>query len=948
MPNMSALGRLQSRLRALEERGRAQREGDGEPASLSQAATEAGAARGIRLGRQRVSEWLGRGPRSSVPRDADTLLALVEVWTGWAKEEFDQESRLAWLRLWEDTQDALAADPGRTRLGRTVAKLSNPLDYEVLPAISAPGRESDGRTEHPSAPAYLLRPADDTLRAALDDPQRSVIVCVVGAPASGKTRACWEAVREQLPTWHLWHPVAPSPALCLLDGIRSGNLTRRTVLWLNEAADYLTGPTAEETATALREALRSPVLQPLVVLCTFRPETFKALTSDPAVLPGSEADGSHPSHVRQVTRLLSMAQTVAMPDCFMEEHVQRLRQHVPEDQRVAEAVHLAPEGRITQYLAGCLALLDRYKTASAPEKAVLESAMDLRRLGLVPSLPGPLLEATASALLSPEDHAMLPADWFHRAVTELRKPRRGLPGPLTCSAPQPYEDSEADRYRLADPLARHGATERVFRVPPDAWWQAAARTAQMPTALFLGDAAQVRGRFCHAAPLYRRAADSGTALGLLGPTSLAEARKEWQEAETHSAAFRAAGGIAAVEQEIRAYEENGEMEIAQALDDRTEGIFGLSDSLASGMVARFVQGFQTMDTDAAAAKAIFREHYEESGDPAALAELASLYMNEDDLATAKELLLKAAREGVPCFADLADLFEVLGDEQLTLRYRNAAAADGDLVAIWDLAELYHTAGTPDWAEECLLEAARLGAWWCWELAAEWRVEAGEPDEAEHLLVRAIEEEGHLRGHIDLGRIHEGRGRFDAALDRYRTAWHLGLGEGLALAVRLLEENGRRQDANSLVEQARAANDLNGLDALMRHYLTAGRLEEAESLCLVLERYEPEAASVRADIAERRGDISTAVELYSQAAKAGDAGAVERLAMLYDKLDEPEQLEAACRRLLDAGGTDALAELVLCLGDQGRRREADALRRWGVDAQGRPAKPWDDTWSLLRA
>ncbi|WP_406363827.1 hypothetical protein OID55_42155 (plasmid) [Streptomyces sp. NBC_00715] len=945
MPNTPALGRLQSQLRELQTRASARKAAAGRQHSLRAAADEVGKARGVPLASQRVSEWLGRGPRSSAPRDADLFLALVEVWTVWAGEVFDRESRLAWLRLLEDAQDRPTTDAGGKRLGRAVAKLSNALDYEVLPAISSLARDPEHaeRTVLPPTPAYILRAVDGVLRAALSNPQRSKIVCVVGAPASGKTRACWEAVHQELSAWHLWHPLVPSPARGLLDGLRSERLTRATVLWLNEAVDYLTGPKAEEVAAALREALRAPALQPLIVLCTLRPDTYKALTSASSANPGQDADARPPSHVPQVAQLLSTAQMVFMPDSFPEEQIQQLRLLAPEDQRVAEAVFLAPEGRLTQYLTGTQALLDRYITASAPERAVLESAMDLCRLGMVPALPALLLRETADTLLRQEDRLILDGDWFERAVTELLLPRRGLPGPLHRSLPARFEQgSDLDCYALAESLQRHGETSRVFHVPPAAWWEAAARTAEMPRSLLLGDAAQVRGRFCHASQLYGRAADSGTALALLGPASLAEARKEWQDAQQHAAAFRAAGGAEALEREILAYEEDGQIFIAQVLQDRTEGFFGDSDALSNGIAAHLVQGFHLEATDGPAAKGFYRRQYEQTREPMALYQLALLHQADDDLATAKELLLKAAQEGVPCYSDLADLFETVGDEQMAVRYRNAAAADGDLIAIEDLADLYHRAGSPDWAEECLLEAARLGAWWLWLLAAEWRMEAGEPDEAERLLERAVEEDSHLLGYMDLGDIRERRGRFDSALTSYRTAQQLGLEGGLARQVSLLEKIGRSQEATRIVDEARTQNDLKGLDGVMRHYLQNDRLDEAETLCLTLERYTPEAAVVRADIAWRRGDSKTALVLLTQSAKAGDVGAVERLMWYYGELDEWVQFEAACRQLLDAGAGDALRELEDLLRDRGRGREAEATRRWGLDAQGRVAAPWGDT------
>ncbi|WP_439677904.1 hypothetical protein [Embleya sp. MST-111070] len=154
----------------------------------------------------------------------------------------------------------------RMRPGRPLAEEADPFALEVHHAI-------DSRTAGlPVLPAYVPRehdhlPAEAVTRAAAG---ADGIAVLVGGSSTGKARACWEALhllREREEGRRLWHPVDPSPPGAA--SAELGYLAPYTVLWLNEAQEYLTpAPHGEELAASLRTALRDPRRAPVLVPAT--------------------------------------------------------------------------------------------------------------------------------------------------------------------------------------------------------------------------------------------------------------------------------------------------------------------------------------------------------------------------------------------------------------------------------------------------------------------------------------------------------------------------------------------------------------------------------------------------------------------------------------------------------------------------------------------------------
>ncbi|WP_328743781.1 hypothetical protein OHT57_00385 [Streptomyces sp. NBC_00285] len=91
--------------------------------------------------------------------------------------------------------------------------------------------------------------------------EASLLVVVRGESCTGKTRTAVEALTAAVPDD--FQLLFPTDADSLLAALAADVLSPRSVLWLNEAQDYLDGPVGEAAAAALlRRTLQGQVLQP--------------------------------------------------------------------------------------------------------------------------------------------------------------------------------------------------------------------------------------------------------------------------------------------------------------------------------------------------------------------------------------------------------------------------------------------------------------------------------------------------------------------------------------------------------------------------------------------------------------------------------------------------------------------------------------------------------------
>ncbi|MYS91746.1 MULTISPECIES: tetratricopeptide repeat protein [Streptomyces] len=410
--------------------------------------------------------------------------------------------------------EPLPGPEGRTAPGRPIGELADPFSLEVHRAIEVPpaaGPWDNGRGETlPLLPAYVERVHDTRLREVVQQAADGVsgMVVLVGGSSCGKTRACWEAVQELPAGWRLWHPIAPDRPQALLADLAA--VAPRTVVWLNEMQHYLLTPTdsvGERVAAGLRDLLAEPDRAPVLVLGTMWPEYWATLTGTPQ--PGV-AD-AHPQ-----ARVLLSGAVVPVPDTFNGPALKALRLAAGGDPRLARAAAEAEQGHITQYLAGAPSLLDRYRAAPSAARALIETAMDARRLGHARALPHALLEAAAPGYLTDGQWDTLGEDWLEQALAYTAAPCHGARGPLTRMRPRPGDPYPAQpHYVLADYLEQEGRTNRRTAGVPPQLWNALVDHAAVGSHVDIARSAGLRGLKRLAVRAYSVAAAHGDTFALL-------------------------------------------------------------------------------------------------------------------------------------------------------------------------------------------------------------------------------------------------------------------------------------------------------------------------------------------------------------------------------------------------------------------------------------------------
>lgn len=396
--------------------------------------------------------------------------------------------------------------PGSTGVAwpawRPLAEVTDPFSLEVHRPVQAANRSA----ELPILPVYVPREHDLRLREVVRAAAAgaSGIAVLVGGSSTGKTRACWEALgllRDRPEGWRLWHPLDPSRPEAALRDLSS--VEPRTVIWLNEAQLYLGGAAGglgERVAAGLRELLRDPGRAPLLVLATLWPQHWRTLTTR------TEPD------VHAQSRELLSGYIVDVPDRFTKAELSRLRGVAGTDSRLAAAVKAA-DRKVIQYLAGVPVLLQHYRHAPLPARALIDAAIDARRLGCGVDLPLALLAdavSNAGGYLSTQEWNKLGDNWLDEALAYAARECNGVPGPLTRNRPRPavnHPESVAPRYRLMDYLQQAGTQERRDVIPPSAFWAAVGRHADTADLSALAAAAHDRGLLRASAQLAKHATD---------------------------------------------------------------------------------------------------------------------------------------------------------------------------------------------------------------------------------------------------------------------------------------------------------------------------------------------------------------------------------------------------------------------------------------------------------
>ncbi|WP_432250739.1 helix-turn-helix domain-containing protein [Streptomyces sanyensis] len=866
-----------------------------------------------------------------------------------------------------------AGDGDRAGPGRPVGQW-DPHALEVHPAGMT--LESAGGVERRVLPGYVAREHDQRLARAVQDAEagRSRMVVLVGESSTGKTRACWEAVQPLADQgWWLWHPYDPTRAEAALEELH--RVGPRTVVWLNEAQHYLGDPHAgERIAAAIHTLLVQPERGPVLVLGTLWPDYATQYTA----LPSPEAPDPH-SRVRE----LLAARTVNIPAAFDPAALAKATTLAEAgDRLLADALTRAgDDGRVTQDLAGAPELLHRYEQATPAARALLEAAMDARRLRVGLHLPQAFLTDAAPDYLTDTDYDQLTDDWAEQAYAELATPVHGKHAPLRRATPRPQRrppsptptDSPTPSpggpvFRLADYLEQHGRTTRPDLCPPASFWHAAHTHLTHPDDLnYLAQAAEDRHRLQWAHHLRHRAAHHGGASALACLAVRREQSGDHAGAEALARQAAEYGDPSALVRLAVRREQNLDRACAKTLYQEAAD-HGSSSALVSMSWMLMQSG------DHAGAEALTRQAAER-GDPSALARLSWMRDQIGDHAGAEALTRQAAEYGDPsALVRLAVRREQSGDHAGAEALARQAAERGDPSALvrlgWmreqcrkraDAEDLYQMAadhGSPSalvrlatmWEED----GARKGAEVLARQAADHgdssalvrlsamreRVGAGQSAET---LARDVAGRGDPSALVHLAAMREQIGDREGVETLRREAAEHGDPSALVRLATIREQTGDSATAEVLARQAAEHGDPSALVRLATIREQTGDSATAEVLARQAAEHGDPSALVRlATIREQTGDSATAEVLARQAAEHGDPSALVRLAATRKQAGDQDGEEGLYRRAADHGHASALVRLATRQEQNGKYMGAlQRLWPYGLDPDGTPTPAWQD-------
>ncbi|MEU6444277.1 hypothetical protein [Streptomyces sp. NPDC047046] len=265
------------------------------------------------------------------------------------------------------------------------------------------------------------------------------------------------------------------------------------MVWLNEAQHYFgsSRETAERIAASFRALLANRQGGPILVLGTLWNEYATTYTA----LPVAARKDPYP----QVRELLA-GRLVMVPERFNAIAIQDAQSLADRgDLQLSHVLRCRNAGRIAQHLAGAPALLDQYKMASPPVRALIQCVMDARRFGVDINVPVDFLSRAVEDYLTDSEYAVLDEGWL---TESLREAGRSVHGNLALLTPiRPRKESilegEAGRgsVRLADSLEQFGRVDRSPYCPPRSFWAAACEFLESPDILVeLAEAALSRHR----------------------------------------------------------------------------------------------------------------------------------------------------------------------------------------------------------------------------------------------------------------------------------------------------------------------------------------------------------------------------------------------------------------------------------------------------------------------
>ncbi|MGN9819572.1 hypothetical protein ACTMUQ_30010 [Streptomyces sp. SD11] len=544
-------------------------------------------------------------------------------------------------------------------------------------------------------PTYLRRHHDERLSAFIEIAVQNALtefVILRGGSCTGKTRTAFEAVRAHLADWQL---LFPKDTDSLLASLASDVVQPRTILWLNEAQNYLDGPAGEACAAALRRLLENN--GPFIVIATLWPEFYQTFST------GRSQERA------QVRALLDQATVHDVPDNFSRMDLTALERQIQHDGSLATAHHTSKTtGLITQTLAAGPDLVDHYEHPTGLfgpyGKALITAAMDAQRLGVTAPLQLDFLTAAVPDYLTDTQRATAPGDWEAHALAYARVPVKYVVSPLS---PVPHPTGMGARpgvVQLADYLLHHGRKSRRLDAPPESFWYATHLLTNAADLHALADAAHRRGRLLHATSLYQRITERPGVLAVL--TGMAHQVGDESRAETLAYQAAAIGDAGALVVLAAARMEDGDSNGSEPLYRQAADLGHPEALLALGHMSKTAR-------EPARAERLYRQAldsglsgYGLTEARCALAEIAGQFGRQGEA----ERLQRQAAGGVQRVwrRSLADMQQRAGSKEAAERQFEEFAADGDEGALAILAEMREDAGDQTGAEEYAHRAAAVG------------------------------------------------------------------------------------------------------------------------------------------------------------------------------------------------------------------------------------------------
>ena len=340
-------------------------------------------------------------------------------------------------------------------------------------------------------PAFVERDVSDRVRTWMRVArEHGGFLLIVGNSAVGKTRILYESARQELADFYVLAPDLGNGGLVNLFADATSPIDK-VIVWLDELQRFLPGPyfapneEAEHTpitVTAIRKLLSSK--STIVIVATLWPEyvaelrAFEYSTAPPT-----------PRHPAAVD-ILSKNVTNILLETFSDTERNAAKALARNDSRLAKAVS-DPNFNVSEALAGAPEIIRRYEQATAPQKAVIDSAIDAGRLGIRSPLTVALLRTAARGYLTTVESE---DEWFDKALTEVSSGTRREASATAPLLAIPTPDHRGIRgYMVTDYLQQEiGQRRRSERLSTITWHALIEHTHDRDDRRRLGQSAEAR------------------------------------------------------------------------------------------------------------------------------------------------------------------------------------------------------------------------------------------------------------------------------------------------------------------------------------------------------------------------------------------------------------------------------------------------------------------------